>query len=146
MTVAAIGNQIKSILEGVSGIGIVHVYERWSANWDTFLEHFKTGGKINGWTISRSDTSAKAMFLRTTRRAHTIKIRGVYGLRDADGSETVFQALIEAIQNACDTAYYNNTVNAEGLLQVKAVEPRMFGSVLCHYAELEWKVNEDTTC
>jgi len=60
MPLAEIRTQIKTILEGVSGIGIVHEYERWAADWKGFLDLFKdANGWINGWSITRRAIPAR---------------------------------------------------------------------------------------
>jgi hypothetical protein len=114
------------------------------------LELFRVGGhsdgKINGWTISRKRTATEQATMGEIERAHVFMIRGVYGLKDADATESTFQALIEDIQaafeaddtlgGACRTIDpdWGPMSGAVGL-QVDLVEPRMFGGVLCHYAE-----------
>jgi hypothetical protein len=139
-----IRTQIKAVLEGVSGIGSVHEYDRWFADWGKLIELFKTAdNKIIGWMITRRKTTATRDTMPTIMRDHTFLIRGVYGLKDSAASELVFQDLVEAVQNAFDSAYLlgGNAINS-GPMQITLVEIRMFGSVLCHYAELEYPVSE----
>ncbi len=157
MSLADIREQIKVILSGVSGIGVVHDYERRTNDWGKFLDLYRVEGtgKINGWTISRKATP-KRLFAKggsVATRTHHIRIRGIYGLKDDDASELIFQDLIEAIvpafaahdslNSTCFTC--SPTDNAsEGVdgIQVDLVENRIFGNVLCHYAELSLFVQE----
>ncbi len=131
MALSSIRTAIKTILEGVSGIGIVHDYERWANDWNTFLEFYKTGGKINGWSITRKATPAKKGNVPTMMRTHNFVIRGYYGLQDSAASEKTFQDLVEAVQDAFDAADHqlglpDNVLNS-GPVQVKIVENRFFG-------------------
>jgi len=158
MSMADVREQIRVILAGVSGIGIIHDYRRWSGDWSRFLDLFKdANGKLNGWMISREKTPETVMSQggRNTR-THHFKIYGIYGLKDSDGSELIFQDLVEAV---CTAFRSKDTLNGtvwsctpaenapEGVagIQVDLVEPRMFGNVLCHYAELSLYAQELTT-
>jgi len=147
MSEAAINTQIGTILSGVSGIGVVHNYQRWASTWEKFLDLFKTNSdKINGWMITRAATPATVESTTHESRIHQYKIRGVYGLKDEDETESTFQALIEAI---CDAFRAKRTLNGtaedSGPLSVTVVENRMFGGVLCHYCELDLPAEEFET-
>jgi len=148
MSLEAVREQIRVILAGVAGIGVVHDYERLSTDWNTFLNHFKDAeGRINGCTITRTATPERWLTNIEYERVHEIAIRCYFGLQDGAASEIAFQALIERI---CDAFRGNDTLNGTcettcpefgGMagrsgLQVGLVEPRMFGGVLCHYGEL----------
>lgn len=147
MSLADQRTQIKTILEGVSGIGKVYAYQRWANDWQALLKLFKTtSDKINAWMITREKTSQIRMTMGEKERAHIFLMRGLYGLNDSDGTELIFQDLIEDIVTAFDAAETLNdtarTTNpdwgpmADSVgLQVDIVEQRVFGSVLCHYAE-----------
>lgn len=144
MRLTSIREQIKAILEGVSGIGVVHDYQRWSATWEKFLDHFKDpDGKINGWVFTREKTPATCESATHESRVHSFKIRGYYGLKDEDATELTFQDLIENISAAFRAKRtLNSTAEDSGPFQVDLVEPRLFGSVLCHYCELTLEVEE----
>lgn len=147
MSLSSIRTQIKTILEGVSGIGIVHDYERWSADWKAFLTLFQDSNDlINGWMFAREKTVQRRVTLGEKEKAHIFRLRGVYGLKDEDATEKTFQDLIESNVAAFDA---DETLSGTCLtinpdwgpmdgavgLQVDLVENRIFGSVLCHYAE-----------
>lgn len=139
MSLEAIREQIVTILSSVDGVENVHQYQRWASTWEKFLDHFKdeATGKINGWTISREKTPAICESTTHDNRSHNFRIRGYYGLKDEDGSEIVFQDLIEDICAAFRIKYQlNNTASNTEPVQVEIVDLRMFGTVLCHYCEL----------
>src|SRR3990172_1080001 len=102
MSLANIRTQIKTILDGVSGIGIVHDYDRYVNDWNKLLSLFKptTQAKINGWVITRTATPAQWSAIARRHRVHSFLIRGFYSHDDASASEITFQALIESIYEA----------------------------------------------
>lgn len=148
MTLDAIREQVKTIMAAVDGIGVVHGYQRWAADWAAFLNLFKTPeGKINGWMITRESTPEQLLDPAEYERVYGLKIIGIYGLNDSDGSELVFQSLVESICDAfrsdynlngtCETTSpdFGPMAGVSGI-QVQTVENRVFGNVLCHYCEL----------
>lgn len=129
---------IKTALEGVSQAGIVHDYERWSADWTTFLSHFKWRGEIRGWTITCQAVGLEESVLdgATTERFE-YAIRGYFGLKDSDITEKTALAKVIEVRDAlvaADLIYE--------LPQVSVFEAREFGTVLCHYAEIVFNVVE----
>lgn len=137
MSEAALRSYIVSLVESVSGIGVVHDYERWAAQWSDLLALYKTNNVLNGWYVTRRRTEAQWEAMPVIRRRHEFEVCGIYSLDDSAGSEKTFQALIEAIDAAVrfDHSLGGNAIIA-GPLQVEEVEARMFGSVLCHYCRL----------
>jgi hypothetical protein len=148
MSEESIREQIKATLSAVDGIGVVHDYQRWAATWEKFLNLFRDAdNKINGWMISRARTPERWLSNIQFLRVYEYTIRGVYALSDADASELVFQGLIEDICSAfrnedtlnetCETTNpeFGSLSGLSGV-QVEVVEPRLFGTVLCHYTEL----------
>ena len=146
MSLADIRTEYKNILSGVPNIGVVHDYERWSADWGTFLAQFKdpSTGKLLGWTITREKSPESFGAGSSYERSHVMVIRGYMGLQDVDGSEKTFQDLIETV---CDTFRPKTTLNGkvqqvEAPLQLDVVDARMLGAALCHYCELRQTVTE----
>lgn len=151
MSLALIRTEIKTIMDGIDDVGIVHDFERFSPSWEKFLLLFKPPGKkyIRGWEITRKRSTEKGNSEDDTathqyRRFHQMVIKGYYGLQDETATEKIFQDLVETI---CDTFRANHTLNdtAEdcGTPQAERVETRMFGNVLCHYGEIHLKVEEE---
>lgn len=146
MSLTAIRTDIKTIVESVTGIGTVHEYLRWSNTYDSFLNLFKDASdKINGCMITRFKTGEDAAGGgRMSNRDYGIKIICLYGLKDSDASELIFQdTIVEGICTALKNyKTINNRAATLGLPQVEIVEPRKFGNVLCHYAEITVSVVE----
>lgn len=153
MSVEAIREQIAAILASVEGMGVVHQYQRWTNDWKSLLDLFRHTDpdgvqRINGQMITRSATSQRKVTLGEKERAHIFMIRGVYSLKDENATEHAYQAILERAVDAFDEEE-NVTLNGTCLttipdwgpmadsagLQIVLVEPRLFGSVLCHYSE-----------
>jgi len=145
MGLAEIRTEIKNLLETVPGIGKVHDFERWTADWKTFLSFFQdSSGKINGWTITRTraDERLRAVGAVNTR-THRFVIRGYYGLKDSLESEKTFQDLIEAI---CEVLRKNNDLNGSCLRsdppQLAKVFHGTVAGILIHMCHIHLQVDE----
>ena len=137
MSLSGIRDAIKTILEGVSGIGEVHDYERYHTDAAKLRALHVTSGRLHSWTITRTRTQAEYRTNVQTERRHTFVLRGYYALDDVNASEKTFQTLVESIEAAFRS---NDTLSGScelaGPLQVERVEPVLFAGVLCHFAEL----------
>ena len=142
---ANIISKVKEILLTVTGIGTkVYDYERYAADWATFINYFKSDSKVNGWEITVPSSSETEDTPSVNIRTHTIKIFGYYSLDDGNASEKTFRSLTEAV---CDK-FRNYQVDLDGTAfmssgaSVNVRENRMFGSVLCHFCEIQLNVQE----
>jgi hypothetical protein len=151
MSESAIRAQIYAILSGVTDIGKVYDYERWAADWTTFINFFKVtideADQIRGWEIGRRSAKEAQTVLGISslsrERTHLFVIRGYMGLSDADATEKIFNDLIEAVATAFRA---NKTLNGSArdhdFIQAEVIDMRTFGGVLCHYTELTIMVYE----
>ncbi len=151
MTESTIRTQIYTVLRSVTDIGVVYDYDRWAADWVTFINLFKTTidgvDQIRGWEISRKAVIEGLLKFdvgsKKKKKKHSFVIRGYLGLKDADGTEKIFNSLIEAVASAFRS---NETLNSTAWfhdgLQAEIIEARMFGGVLCHYCEAILTVHE----
>lgn len=147
MSEATIREQIYTILSGLTDIGKVYDYERWAVDWATFINLFKTRvgttDQIRGWEINRKAVKGKTSAFETEESTHSYVIRGYLGLNDANETEKTFNGLVEAVRDAFrDHPTLNAAAEYHGGIQAEVIEPRMFGGVLCHYAELVLEVSE----
>jgi hypothetical protein len=79
-------------------------------------------------------------------RTHEVRLRGFHGLSDVAASELTFQAIVDGILDAIDgDKTLGKTVQESGPARVETIENRMFGKVLCHYAEIIVPVLEYAT-
>lgn len=147
----AILADIKAKLEAVPDRGVVHDYSRLTVDWGKYIERFKdaTSGRIKGWEITR--VAVPEHLRGAFHRHHRFVLRGFLGLQDAAATDKIFQQLIEEICSAFRKAeppvgsswlYRNGDAPDESCVQVPLIDERAFGSVLCHYCEIQLSVTE----
>jgi hypothetical protein len=147
MALAEIREQIKTIISGVSGIGIVHDYERWAVEESKILSLYKdTDGRINGCAFTKEKRLKGYSPGGIPELAYVFKFIRIMGLRDADATGIIFDDHLELMGDAFDGKETLNdnclTINPDWGpmqnyrgLQIEVIEPRRFSNVLCHYAE-----------
>ena len=150
MSDARIRPLIVAVLAAVPAIGQLHAYERAALDWNVFLAFFKATiagvPQIRGWEVSRKSCGEALEELGAgqgnTDQRHGYVIRGYLGVSDKDNTEKIFNDLIDAI-----AAAFRNTRLADDLsheyISAAIIEPRFFGSVLCHYTELTLTITEE---
>lgn len=158
MSVPAMREQIKAILSGVSGIGIVHDYNRLATDWNKMLERFKDAdGKINTVMFAREKMLKRVTTMGSSaprEKAQIFLMRVIMGLNDAQETGIAFDALLTAIEEKFDSHVTLNStcrttrpdwgpMAGQPGIQIDMIESRLFGSVLCHYAELRLCALED---
>lgn len=150
-TVAQIRAAILAKLQGVSGVGKVHDYERFAAREADFQALYKyevSSGvyRILGWHFYREATREVDLNNGEVRLLHAWRIQGFMGFDDADASGKLFDDLIETIRAAfrtdrtlgglVDDIKDMNQEEGPAGVQVDAIEPVMFAGALCHRARL----------
>lgn len=129
---------IYNTLAAVTDIGQVYDYERWAPTWDAFIDLFKTttvgDPHIRGWEISQKAPVSED---RTSVKMRTYSIKGYMSVNDAAATEKTFATLIDAVAAAFRSDQsLGGMAHGHDFIQVDVMETRMFGSVMCHYAEL----------
>ncbi len=151
MSEATVRASIKTLVDGVSNIGNVFDLEPFAVPWDVFLDKFKATissvDQIRGWTISCEAIERTGLVAAGTRNQHnvdnyTYKIRGYQSLDSDTSTEKTFLIVAVAVMNALDGGIVSGPVYNAELAQLTAYVPRMFGGVLCHYAEITQVVME----
>lgn len=145
-----------TLLIGVSGIGNVYKYLRWAPQYNKLLNIFTyTGGPsnlVNTWMITLANnkpvdaTLGDDDFFRAIRRTYMVKLVGVLSLQDINNTERTFLTLCENVMDIVD--FKENLGLSADLLYEFGIGPavmttyehRVFGTVLCHYAEIEFPV------
>jgi len=147
----AIAADIKTKLTAVSGIGLVHDYERWAAEWSKFIEFFRDPtGKINGSEITR--VAVPERFEGVFFRHHHFRVKSYRGVNDAQATGKAFQVMADDVCDAFRVAEpgtagvtwrYGDGANPDNSpAQIVLIDDRMFGSVLCHCSEIALVVTE----
>ena len=151
MSEATVRASIKTLLDAVSNIGNVYDIEPFADTWDVFLDRFKatisSTDMIRGWTISCEAIGAEGQIASGARstanvHAYTYRIRGYQGFDYDTSTEKVFLIVVLAVMAALDGGIVSGAVFNANLAQLPIYEPRTFGGVLCHYAEIEQTVWE----
>lgn len=156
MALADIRTALKAILEGISGIGRVHDYERWTPEWKGVLDLYRdpTSGTLRAWTITRGATPEDLLTVGGTSgqnlRRHEMVIRGYWALDDSAATEKTFQGTVEAIcvelrKDPATTALGTSVLGSSGPPTVRVVGHVLLGDALCHYAEIGYTAVELVT-
>ena len=146
MSDATIRASIKSLMDTVAGIGVVHDYSRWTADEQALRLLFQkdAASPLHGWEITRDGIPALSRIAGDKYEAtQGYMIRGHYAIRDSAASEKLFNLVVDAVvQKFID----NRLANTEGhSLPVVSIKEWMFGGVLCHRAEIRLGVAEIVT-
>ena len=126
--------------------GNVHHYERNLFDWNKYLAEFVSTiqGKrqTRGWWVTRerrihdndSARDSGAAFGQYNAE-HQFVVRGILGVQDAADTDAVFGDLCDDVIEAMESMAITGAWNI-GPCVLRVQEPRQFGSVLCHYAEI----------
>jgi hypothetical protein len=148
---ATVRASIKTLLEGVSNIGLVYDLEPFAADWDIFLKRFKTTissvDMIRGWTISCEAIPAQGFVATGARNTgnqyfYEYHIRGYQSFDYDTSTEKTFLVVVLAVMAALNGGIVSGTVFNADLAQLTSYTPRILGGVLCHVAEIVQIVRE----
>lgn len=155
MSAATARTAVYNVVNGVSNTGNVYDYMRWRTEYDKLLELFKTtisnAPQLRGFMVEyRGMTADDGEFSMPggVFHTHNFRIRGILRLDDSAASEKTFVTLVETIINALDddsTLHGGSSFYYTGPASAPVVETRTFGSVLCHYCEINVSVTEWTS-
>lgn len=141
-TLVDIKAALKTVLEGVTGIGKVHDHLRYTTDPAIFKQYFFDDSReiINGWEITRS---AYAPILSTSaliRKVHVMRCRGYYGFKDSINTEDIFNTIVDGVvdaihNNIAYTDAWDRIEDYEGA-QATDIGLDQFGGLMCHYADV----------
>lgn len=148
MSVAAIRTAIVARLNSVSGIGVVHAYERYAADLAKLKTLYCPTGEttIRGWFVRRFRTNESGNIQSRTVEQIRWRIQGMMAVNDAAASELTFDELIESVRDAfaqdetlggtVDQCSEPGNEDGESCIQLDDAGPVMFGGVMCHACRL----------
>jgi hypothetical protein len=144
MSLATVRTQVKTILEGVSGIGNVYEYERYANEWLVYKNLFKSGDFINFTEILRPAFVREVGGSDSVERVtHNFTLKGAFTLNDARATEKTCQDLVEAICQAFrDKPKLQDEAEVVRYPITGRIYKGMFGNVLCHIYEIEVQIRE----
>lgn len=151
MSETTVRASIKTLVEGVTNVGKVYDLEAFADTWDGFLDRFKTTissvDMVRGWTISCEAIERQGQIASGVRNTANVnqyayRVRGYQSFDYDTSTEKTFLALALAVMDALDGGIVSGAVFNAELAQLPTYEPRVFGGVLCHYAEIQQTVWE----
>lgn len=149
---ATIRASIKTAIQTVTNVGVVYDYLRFASNWDDFLDLFKTTisgtDMIRGWHFTcnglnpsvERETFAGTFDSGEITRDYQYKILGYASLDDSAATEKTFFAIAELVLDALSNRI---TGGKDNIPTLTTFEPRTFGGVVCHFAEITMTVEDD---
>lgn len=143
---STVRDSIKAQVAGISGIGQVHDYERYSADWSSYFTLFGGTNQILGWWITWDgipESGVDGERMGSVAETYRYTVHGIMGLKDSTASEETFDDLIEAVvaklRNQRDYGSAN-VIDYSTRVSVPVIETRQYGSVLAHYTEIRVEV------
>jgi hypothetical protein len=124
---------LAGLIQSLPDAGVVHPRVRLVNEWSKYIRLFQApDGRINGWEITRRAAGPwKELW------SESWQIRRYFGIRDQDETGPLFQQSLDA---AVKLFWENSQLSFGTLLselRIVEADERMFGDVLCHYAECE---------
>lgn len=145
MTWAIVVAALKTRLEAVSGIGKVHSslrYTKEPPDSSTFGTLFASSGRLNVWQITRKAVTASQVPTDSRERIeYDVLINFAVAVQD-NTSEALMQAKIDevitSLRNGDRTL--GSQCHTHSIPQAPTIAHDAFYGLLCHMAELEFKV------
>jgi hypothetical protein len=152
--------KVLAAIDTVTNVGATYDYERFADDWTTLLTLYQVtiGGvdQLRGWTIALQGTESEMIGFglsgtEVEQVTYRVKVRGLLRVNDASESQKTFEALILAVKAALETstALHDNDLSkgasgrwAMDPVQMPLIDMRVFGTVLCHYGELDLRIVE----
>jgi len=146
VTTAEIRAAIVATLQAISGMGVVHNYERYAKDDKAFRLLYAAGDRVQGWNVRRVARHESSPCLGRWLVTQEWRIAGWRSLADAEASELAFDDLIDAAMDAfrndstlggvVETTVLGDGADDPAGLQLIESGPVMFCGVLCHGARL----------
>ena len=135
MKTQEIRNEIIETLSEIPDIGKIQPFERYARDPATLKNFYIKEKELCGWYVRRTSVREEAWTSGRNKVFQDWQIVGFMGLSDAEASEILFNAKIDAIRRAFRTCALQSA-DETGYVQVSAIQPVMFCGILCHTAEL----------
>jgi len=145
-TYTELRNGLTDLLYAVPGVGRTHNRLRYAADWKTFLDRFSasvTGDRqVRGWWVERERREDAYHSFGKMNMRHIFVVRGVLSFSDTADTDSVFGDVVDAVMDALGGATIAGAWEV-GPPTLRINDLRQFGSVLCHYAEIELPVEQE---
>ena len=131
---------MRDAIAGVVNQETVYNRLRYASKWDEYLAKFTatlTGRRlINGWWVERERIVDTYHSFGKVDRAQTFVSRGIMGFKDELDTDGLFGDQVDTVMDALTGVQVTGAWEV-GPSVVRVLDLRSFGSVLCHYAEIE---------
>lgn len=147
MSEAAVRARIKTRIETVDNIGVLYDHEPFAATWDEYIGQFKCyilgREQIRGFTITCDVLPRERLTMGGYNQArYNYTINGYCGISTDSDTENEFFGVANSVASSLNTGIVSGNVYSAPPAQIAAYVPRIFGGVLCHYAEITQEVIE----
>ena len=138
----AVRDGLKSVLEAIPAIRIVHGFPRVDdqkhiARW---RERFTPDDSpvINAWVIERGSIATAYRTGQAVTAETTVNIYGFYGHNDETASQDIFDAIVDDVMAALMKSFrLFETVEIQGPAQLIVEDIRVLAGTFVHYAQIE---------
>lgn len=141
-TYTSLRDAIQAVVVAAAPTAQVQACTRYVSEWADYLSLFKdSSGLVHGWWLSLANPAitAEPFAFGDRRRLYHFLITGILAEQDSAATEVTQFTEAEAILDGLDAA---TTFGVTGVTvrdfdaQLRTVQLRTFGSVLCNYAEI----------
>lgn len=137
----AFRDALTAAIEGVSGTGVVQKRQREITDWTEYLKSFVAANvtsltRVRGWWVVRERREDDWDAFGRIDSRHTFVMRAILGIEDRADTDATFGDMVDDVMDAVTGLSVTNAWDV-GACVARVIEPRVFGGVLCHYAEVE---------
>jgi hypothetical protein len=145
-TYTELRNAVADKLYAVPGVGRTHNRLRYAADWKTFLDLLAsnvTGNRqVRGWWVERERREDEYHSFGTMNQTHIFIVRGILGFSDAADTDSTFGDVVDAVMDQLGGTTITGAWHVAAPT-LRVTDLRQFGSVLCHYCEIELPVMQE---
>jgi len=139
-----IASALRTAMLTISGIGVVHAYQRWSNTWSDYLDLVDAtvpADEVKFWMIRRERVSSEPDEMGGVQRTHAMVVAGAMALDDSANTYATFQdyieSVIETLGSKKDLGLAAVIDYGVGPCSARTIAEEMVGDVLCHVTEIE---------
>ena len=135
--------ELKTILDGVTGIGETFDYLKLSYDEQGNISLFVNTSIYHSWFITRSKCDSELYENKYVLRKHNFDIHGVYAQKTT--SEKTFNALVDTVLNEFQNEANINLLTNSRLIEVPErvdIQEQEFTNVLCQWCTIPLIVEE----
>jgi hypothetical protein len=142
-TYTELRDRILAVIDSVAGVGRTHNRLRYAADWKTFLDHLQDSDRaVRGFWVERERREDNYHSFGRLNQMHTFTVRGVLGYKDTSDTDGQFGDAVDRVMDALGGATITGAWEF-GPPTLRVVDVRQFGSLVCHYCEIEIVIEQE---